>query len=180
MTNGTTDSVKRELARLPTMTPAELRQRYAEVFREPSHSANKQYLVKKIAWRIQALAEPNFEERLKRLRECALQIANDADLRIIPPRNRTNNSTVKLPTSTTLALAKARTDPRLPSPGAVLTRQYRGQQLQVTVRTDGFEFDGQRFKSLSAVAKHVSGSHCNGYAFFRVGKDAVKKAGGGS
>ena len=58
------------------------------------------------------------------------------------------------------------TDARLPAPGTAIVRQYKGRALQVLVLTDGFEFEGQRYKSLSAVAKKITGSHVNGYRFF--------------
>jgi len=57
-------------------------------------------------------------------------------------------------------------DERLPAPGTAIVRQYKGRTLQVLVLTDGFEFEGQRYKSLSAVAKKITGSHVNGYRFF--------------
>jgi hypothetical protein len=50
----------------------------------------------------------------------------------------------------------------------VLTRKYRGDVLQVKVLADGFEFEGVRYRSLSAVAKAVTGGHCNGFLFFRL------------
>ena len=52
-------------------------------------------------------------------------------------------------------------------PGTVLTRDYRGQSLQVEVLAEGFAYAGQSYKSLSAVAKAVTGAHCNGFHFFR-------------
>jgi hypothetical protein len=58
------------------------------------------------------------------------------------------------------------TDARLPSPGTAIVRQYKGRKLQVLVLADGFEFEGKRYKSLSAVAKTITGSHINGYRFF--------------
>jgi hypothetical protein len=61
-------------------------------------------------------------------------------------------------------------DPRLPPPGTVLTRIYKGQQLNVTVLAGGFAFQGKIFPSLSALAKAITGSHCNGYHFFRLTK----------
>ena len=57
-------------------------------------------------------------------------------------------------------------DKRLPMPGTVLTREYKGQLLKVTVRDDGFEYDGETYRSLSAIAKEITGSHWNGYHFF--------------
>jgi hypothetical protein len=53
-------------------------------------------------------------------------------------------------------------------PGSVITRVYKGETLEVKVLADGFEYEGETYKSLSAVAKHITGSHCNGYQFFRL------------
>jgi hypothetical protein len=58
-------------------------------------------------------------------------------------------------------------DRRLPPPGTILTRTYKGARLQVRVLPAGFEYDGQVYKSLSAVAKAITGSHCNGFLFFQ-------------
>ena len=49
-------------------------------------------------------------------------------------------------------------------------RKYKGKTLQVQVLQRGFAFDGQVFKSLSAVAKAITGSHCNGFWFFGLGQ----------
>jgi hypothetical protein len=57
-------------------------------------------------------------------------------------------------------------DSRLPAPGTVLSRDYRGQRLEVTVLEQGFEYDGVVYRSLSAVARAVTGTHWNGWAFF--------------
>lgn len=51
-------------------------------------------------------------------------------------------------------------------PGTVLARQYKGRTITVTVLEDGFEYAGEVFRTLSAVAKAVTGSHWNGYHFF--------------
>jgi len=59
-------------------------------------------------------------------------------------------------------------DRRLPVPGTVLTRVYKGETLMVSVLPTGFEFEGEVYKSLSAVAKKITGSHCNGYLSFRL------------
>jgi hypothetical protein len=57
---------------------------------------------------------------------------------------------------------------RLPPPGTILTREYKGQRLQVKVLAQGFEFEGETYKSLSAVAKVITGSHTSGNLFFRL------------
>jgi len=64
-------------------------------------------------------------------------------------------------------------DVRLPAPGGILTRLYKGRRLEVTVLARGFAHDGIVYRSLSAVAKAITGAHCNGYLFFRrAGKEA--------
>ena len=57
-------------------------------------------------------------------------------------------------------------DDRLPRPGTILTRRYKGRTLQVEVLEHGFACDGKTYRSLSAVAKAVTGSHCSGHFFF--------------
>src|SRR5690606_27198103 len=61
-------------------------------------------------------------------------------------------------------------DPRLPSPGSAIVRQYKGKTIRVVVLEDdrGFEYQGDRYRTLSAVAKVVTGSHMNGFRFFRL------------
>jgi hypothetical protein len=59
-------------------------------------------------------------------------------------------------------------DERLPRPGSILTRRYKGRTLQVEVLEHGFTYAGQVYRSLSAVAKAVTGSHCSGYLFFHL------------
>jgi len=67
------------------------------------------------------------------------------------------------PTSTTQTH-----DPRLPPVGTILRRRYKGMILQVQVQKHGFVFDGQHYPSLSAVATAITGSHCNGFLFFKL------------
>ena len=61
--------------------------------------------------------------------------------------------------------------------GTLLKRRYKGQTVQVRVLAQGFEFDGEAYRSLSAVARKVTGAHWNGYHFFglpRPGKEAAQ------
>ena len=62
--------------------------------------------------------------------------------------------------------AFGRRDPRLPLPGTILVRGYRGRTRQVKVLEQGFEYDGQSYGSLTAVTKQITGQHWNGYHFF--------------
>jgi hypothetical protein len=57
-------------------------------------------------------------------------------------------------------------DSRLPPPGSCLEREYKGRPIIVTVLADGFEFEGQKYRSLSAIAREVTGTKWNGFLFF--------------
>lgn len=159
-------NVEKELAALRRMSVGELRLRYAEVFGEPTRSRHKQWLIKRILWRMQALAEGDLSERARRRAE---ELANDADLRLRPPR-----APAAVP-QTQAAQALAKRSSRLPPPGSILTRPYKGETLQVKVLPQGFEYEGEVYKSLSAVAKAITGSHINGYLFFRLGGKRVDR-----
>ena len=125
------------------MTTKELQEKYAEVFGESTRSRHKEQLIRKIAWRMQANAEGGLSERARRR---ANELANDADLRVTAPT--------------------VRTDERLPMDGADITRVYKGRKIVVRVKESGYEYDGETYKSLSAIAKVVTGSHWSGHRFF--------------
>ncbi len=61
-------------------------------------------------------------------------------------------------------------DPRLPKPGGILTRTFKGKEIKVEVLDAGFAYDGKTWRSLSAIAKEVSGTSWNGYLFFSLQK----------
>lgn len=157
-------NVARELAALPRMTVNELRAKYAEVFGEATNANNKAWLVKRILWRLQALAEGDLSERARRR---AAELANDADLRLNPPK-ALPVAAAEPPVAKVLPF---RPDDRLPPPGTILTRKYKGEVLQVKVLSHGFEYEGEVYKSLSAVAKAITGAHGNGYLFFRLNQN---------
>ena len=158
-----------ELAELKGLTIGALRQKYAALFGEPTRTGNKVWLVRRLAWRLQVLAEGDLSERA---RQRAAELANDADLRLSPPRlPRTPASTEGGESPSGLRLSSA--DGRLPPPGTVLVRPYKGRTLQVRILTDGFAYQGRVYRSLSAVAKAITGSHCSGHLFFRLIKKGV-------
>ena len=68
--------------------------------------------------------------------------------------------------------SRTATDPRLPPPGSWLTRSYKGQTIEVKVLSQGFQYQGRIFSSLSALAKEITGSHCSGFWFFHLGRHA--------
>jgi hypothetical protein len=173
-------NLAKELAALERMGPTELRERYFEVFGEATNGNCKRWLVKRIAWRMQANAEGALAERaLARAHE----LANDADLRTTAPKAKPAPTTPQAPTSAATVATSAGAvgtvgsgDPRLPMPGTEITREYKGRMIRVLVLGNGsFEFEGEVYKSLSAVAKRVSGSHTNGFLFFGLTKTGGAK-----
>jgi hypothetical protein len=152
------------MAALQRLGAGQLRQRYAELFGETTNANNKAWLLKRIAWRLQAIAEGDLSERA---RQRAAELACDADLRLNPPRDMDLETDAIEVSPRTVQFEM---DSRLPPPGTIITRNYKGRLLQVQVHRNGFEYDGQVYGSLSAVAKVITGSHCNGFLFFRVGQ----------
>ena len=134
-----------------------LRTKYQKLFGESPRSRHKDYLFRRIAWRMQA---NRYGELSDQARQRALNIADDSDLRLRAdsasntgesgPRDRNHR----------------RTDLRLPLPGTVLTRSFKGKTVKVCVLPDGFRYQDRRFRSLSAVAEHITGTRWNGYVFF--------------
>jgi DUF2924 family protein len=156
----------RQISALQHLSVQQLRAKFAELFGASTNAHNRDWLLKRVAWRLQSLEEGDLSERAKRRAD---ELANDADLRVVPPRERAAPADmpalVRAPASDSRAPAS---DSRVPAPGTVIIRPYKGDILNVKVLGDGFEFDGRTYRSLSAVAKAVTGSHCNGFAFFRL------------
>src|SRR5438552_3790377 len=106
--------IREQIERLRHMTVGRLKEQYREAFGEESRSNHKQYLLRRVAWRIQANAWGGLSERARRR---ALEIANDADLRIRAPKNFLKEELD--PRRTAETRAKPTADPRLPIPGTM-------------------------------------------------------------
>ncbi len=61
---------------------------------------------------------------------------------------------------------RGRRDRRLPIPGAVISKIYKGNIINIRVLDKGFEYDGKVYRTLSAVAGAITGQHWNGFLFF--------------
>ncbi|MFM8474893.1 MAG: DUF2924 domain-containing protein [Planctomycetaceae bacterium] len=103
----------------------------------------------------------------ERARQRARELACDADLRLSAPRMRPQPVSVPAAPPQPITLPE---DSRLPLPGTILVREYKGCSVQVRVLEQGFEYAGQTWRSLSAVAKAVTGTHINGFLFFKLRK----------
>ena len=109
-----------EVAALQHLSVRQLRQRFAELFGETTRASNRTWLMKRIVWRIQALAEGDLSQRA---RQRTAELANDADLRLNPPPSQANPKT---PTPSQTIGIPAPMDRRLAPPGTILTRPYKG------------------------------------------------------
>ncbi len=161
-------NVGKVLSTLEGLTVRQLRERYVEVFEEPTNSRHKDFLIKRIIWRIQAVAHGGLSERA---RTRAAELANDADLRMLPPRANPCGSAGAL---TAVGKIAVQQDDHPLMPGTVLTRPYKDRTVRVLVMDNGFEYEGKVYRSLSAIAKVVTGSHWNGHLFFGIVKEARK------
>ena len=163
------NDIAAEIEALHQMTTGELAERYETLHGQPSRTRHRTYLIRKIAWRIQANAEGDLTERA---RKRATELADDADIRVMAPK------TMICPPQPTEQTTVNRTlpngehnDPRIPAPGSAIVREYKGRTVRVVVLADGqgFEYEGDRYRTLTAIAKKVTGSHINGFRFFRLG-----------
>ena len=151
----------RRIAELRRMSVPALQKTYREVFGEETRSSHKQYLFRRIAWQLQAQSEGGLSaESLRR----AAEIADDADLRLGGPKGFWSWPQQSKPKEKA-SLSQHRDD-RLPEPGAVLTRHHQGRDVVVRVLEAGFEYQSRHYRSLSAIAREVTGTRWNGLLFF--------------
>ena len=153
-------SIAAQIKGLQGMTLAELRQKWKEVFGEEPRSKHKTFLWRRLAWEIQRQKFGGLSneatDRIEELRGefRASPIHTWLDGRQKPRGGQSRQPGIR--------------DPRLPMPGTLLTKQYKNTDVHVMVLEKGFEYQGQVYRSLSAVAREVSGGHWNGYAFFHL------------
>ena len=151
--------IAEEMERLARMPVEQLRARYREVYGEEASSAHRQHLVRRIGWRLQVLAQGDLPERAERR---ARELVKDADLKTQVPQGWAAGVGV--------VESARRRDRRIPVAGSVLRRVYRERTVEVKVLAEGFKYDGQRYESLSAVARAITGTRWNGLLFFGLTK----------
>jgi hypothetical protein len=151
--------VPQQLAALEYMTVDDMRRLFWQVYGETTRSRNSAYLRKRLAWRLQELAYGGLPEAtLSKIIELGDQLPESWRKRIAV---RTISELAVPP-----APPPPKRDSRLPPVGTVLTRIHSGAAHQVTVLDEGFDYAGQRYKTLSAIAKHITGTPWNGFSFF--------------
>jgi len=154
-----TKSIAKEIEALRAMTVPDLVERYEREFGKPPRVKHREHLWKRIAWRTQ-------ERLLGGLSRVAQRRLEELIAEIDLPLDENQRTVV--------GRLKGSHKPGAPAVGTVLTRRYKGQDIQVQVLANGFEWDGTAYRSLSAVAKAVTGSHWSGNTFF-FGRKARKE-----
>ena len=164
-----------EIAQLQKADLPELRTEYQKLFGKPSNSRNRKQLFNQIAQKLQetgqAVVKDSARKPARNSQVTAETQSGNSTLtaKFEPKRKR---SVPRRPISKAKAprIREARpvgaTDPRLPKAGTTITKKYKGKTINVRVLEKGFTYDGKQYRSLSAVAKQVTGSIWNGYLFF--------------
>lgn len=161
-------AIDKLLGALPAMSIGELCRRYRDLFGNKPRCRHRQLLVHQIAWKIQAGEEGDLPEELK---QYALAIARNCTLRVRIGDNaarRRNGERLDQEVTTRVITNH---DPRLPLPGSLLAKDYKGETYVVKVLDGAFEFAGTRYTSLSAIAKEITGTKWNGLLFFGLTKE---------
>ena len=134
----TSKSVINQLAALPNMEVSELKKMWGNLFETPPQSNNKDFLLRKIAWRIQELAYGG--------------LPDDTRQKLKDLRRKSETYHAKRGS--------------LPPEGTVLTREHDGEDHKVLVLYDGFEYRGCKYRSLSEIARKITGTKWSGPRFF--------------
>lgn len=136
-------SVVAQLAALKRMTVLELKAKWENLFGTPAPNNSRSNLELRLGYRIQELTLGGLSRETRRMLDL---LADEID-------GRSDRKAII-------------GDSRNPVVGTRLVREWDGMEHTVTVMRDGFEWQGRRFKSLSAVAKSITGTQWNGYRFF--------------
>ena len=147
------DALVSEIERLKETSLKELRDAYREHFPgKKVVSSNRTYLWRRIAHKTQELEQGGLSpSALKKLRV------------LMADYDPVNNPALKPQVTHS---GDPRRDRRLPLPGTLITKQYKGTAIQVKALEKGFEYGGKIYKSLTEIAKEITGAHWNGYLFF--------------
>ena len=141
------ERILRQIAELESVSFDELKRRWRSLIGTEPPTHNRPFLVKRMAYRIQEQVYGGLSENAKeRLAEVAERYGIDEDGRIArrPKRGESDRPVV----------------------GTRFIREWRGKRYEVTVTTTGYEYGGKPYRSLSAIAKAITGTQWNGKVFF--------------
>jgi len=144
---------QRDLEKLKQEPMATLLARYAEVFGKPPRAKNRAHLAKRIAWKMEEQRSGGLSKKAKeRLDELIAKLDIDLGDRRAAGRVTAGSRSIEL------------------APGTTIRRRWKSHDIVVRVLEDGFDHEGRRYGSLTAVAKAITGQHLSGPAFFGLSK----------
>ena len=155
------ENISEQLQNLKDTTLLEIQKHYSELFKvaEPP-CANKPYLIKKIAYKLQELAKGGLSDEAKtRITELIEKYDPINNKALRPQVVSAGKNVVSIPFMR---------DKRLPIPGTVIYKKYKGQNIHVKVLDKGFEYKDKYYRSLTAIAFELTGAHWNGFSFFNL------------
>ena len=148
-------SVLRQVAALDGLTTPDLKARWRELYGNEPPRFNRQFLIKRLAYRIQELAYGGLSAATRERLAGVLNEEGYNDLGVKTGRRALAGSEARLP------------------PGTLLAREWDGRRHEVRVVDGGFEYQGLPFRSLSAVARHITGTQWNGPKWFGLRRDGA-------
>ena len=144
-----------EIMKLKNKSLLELKARYKELYgSETAPSSNKVYLWRKIAYKLQEIEHGGLADQAQGKIEEFTQKYDPVNNKTLRPGKNSDNN------------GKLSRDKRLPIPGTIITKEYKGTSLEVKILEKGFEYNNKLYRSLTAIAKEVTSAHWNGYLFF--------------
>ncbi len=147
--------IAKEIETLRRMRVPELVERYRDVFGKEPRVKHREWLWKRIVWKIQEQRFGGLSELAKRRLE---ELIAEIDLPLLE-KQRTVSGALRGPKR-----------PGDPVVGTTLVRNWKGQEVRVLVVENGYEWNGAVYRSLSGAAKRITGSHWNGRLFFGLTK----------
>ena len=149
-----------EWDRLSALTIGQLREEHTRIFGWLYQTGNRKTLSRRICWKLREMAEGGLSDRAK---QRAREIAAVSLVREIPPPGWPETGVAR-----ETEVHSPERDPRIPAVGSVLRREHKGKSIVVTVRENGFEYGGDIYRSLSAVARAATRTQWSGYRFFKL------------
>jgi hypothetical protein len=139
----------KQLTELPDLSTAQLKEKWRVLFGNEPPQYNRPFLIKRLAYRVQELAYGGLSEQTRQKLNDVLEATGHDDIATprkpapTPPKRKVN-----------------------PIAGTRFIRDWNGQRIEVLAVDNGFEYDGRMYRSLSAIAREVTGANWNGPAFF--------------
>lgn len=137
---------------------SEIQAQYKELFASDAPCANKPYLIKKIAYRLQEMTCGCLSDEAKTQ---IIELIEKYD----PINNKALRPQVVSAGKSVVSIPFMR-DKRLPIPGTIIHKKYKGRDIHVKVLDKGFEYKDKYYRSLTAIAFELTGAHWNGFSFF--------------